>query len=97
MATHDTQTTAKPEAPSNPFTAAFPFDPSQLVADSVARWQAFAEQCAAVEQQITAHAHTAVALWAQLAKDAIAYSTQLSAEARRLSIETATKLGVHAA
>ena len=97
MATNETKTTAKPEAPSNPFMAGFPaFDPTQLLADSVARWQAFTEQCAMVEQQVTAHAHTAVAQWAQLAKDAIAYGVQLSAEARRLSIETAKKLGVQA-
>ena len=34
--------------------------------------------------------------WAQLAKDAIAYGTQLSAEARKAGAETAKKMGVGA-
>jgi hypothetical protein len=108
MSTNETKTTAKTETPSNPFTGAFPsFDPTgawaqgqqafnKLLADSVARWQSFADQFASVEQQVTSHAQTAVAQWAQLAKDAIAYSAQLSSEARRISAETAKKMGVQA-
>jgi len=34
----------------------------------------------------------AVATWAQLTQDAIAYSAQLSAEARKLGLDAATKL-----
>jgi len=107
MANTETKTTPKTET-SNPFMGAFTsFDPtgawaqsqqafSKLVADSVARWQTFAEQYAAVEQQVATHAHDAVNQWAQLAKDAIAYGAQLSGEARKLSIETAKKLGIQA-
>lgn len=91
----------------NPFQAFPAFDPMQmwaqgqaqmqkLMGDSVARWQAFADQVAQIETQVASHAQTAVTNWAQLAKDAIAYGVQLSAEARKLSIETAKKLGVNA-
>lgn len=99
------KTTTKTEASSNPFP--FPTDPmaiwtqsqaqlTKLMADAQARWQSFADQYAAVEAQVSQHAQTAVANWAQLAKDAIAYGVQLSAEARKLSLETAKKLGVNA-
>ena len=89
-------------------TPSFPtFDPTQmwaqgqatftkLLTESMARWQAFGDQFAAVEQQAATHAQTAVVSWSNLAKDAIAYGTQLSAEARKLSLETAKKMGIPA-
>lgn len=91
----------------NPFQTFAAFDPmalwsqgqaqmQKLMGDATARWQAFADQYAQIEHQVSSHAQTAVTNWAQLAKDAIAYGVQLSAEARKLSIETAKKLGVHA-
>jgi hypothetical protein len=91
-------------APQPPFAS---FDPyamwqqgqqafTKLMTDSVARWQSFADQYAGIEQQVSSHAQTAVTHWAQLAKDAIAYGTQLSAEARKLGVETAKKMGVGA-
>jgi hypothetical protein len=91
----------------NPFQALPTFDPmamwaqgqaqmQKLIGDATSRWQAFAEQYAQIEQQVSSHAQTAVTNWAQLAKDAIAYGVQLSAEARKLSVETAKKLGVQA-
>jgi hypothetical protein len=40
---------------------------------------------------MVARAQGAVAGWAQLAQDAIAYSAQLSAQARKLGFETAKK------
>lgn len=112
MATSDTktETTSAPKSDPNPF-AAFaslpPFDPmamwaqgqqafAKLMTDATSRWQTFAEQCASIEHQVASHANTAVTNWAQLAKDAIAYGTQLAAEGRKLSIETATKMGVSA-
>lgn len=99
-----TSKTPNTETPFQPFAA---FDPMQLWAqgqaqmqklmgDAVTRWQAFADQYAQIEQQVSSHAQTAVTNWAQLAKDAIAYGVQLSAEARKLSVETAKKLGVQA-
>ena len=99
---------AFPAFPAFPtFPALSSFDPSgmwaqgqqafaTLMTDAAGRWQAFADQYAAVEQQVSTHAQTAVASWAQLAKDAIAYGAQLSAEARKLSVETAKKMGVSA-
>jgi hypothetical protein len=101
-----------PETPKTaPATPSFPtmpaFDPyamwqqgqqtfTKLMTDSVARWQSFGDQYAAIEAQLSTHAQSAVATWAQLAKDAIAYGTQLSAEARKLGLETAKKMGVGA-
>ena len=69
---------------------------SKMMADSLARWQAFGDQYAAIEAQVSTQAQAAVTNWAQLAKDAIAYGTQLSAEARKASVDAAKKLGVGA-
>jgi hypothetical protein len=111
MATTPETPKSIPSAPSASASSAQPpfasFDPyamwqqgqqtfTKLMTDSVTRWQAFADQYAAVEQQVSTHAQTAVTHWAQLAKDAIAYGTQLSAEARKLGVETAKKMGVGA-
>ena len=68
----------------------------KLVTDSYARAHSFADQYAALETQVVSRAQGAVANWAQLAQDAIAYSAQLSAEARKLGFETARKMSVGA-
>jgi hypothetical protein len=68
----------------------------KLVTDSYARAHSFAEQYAALETQMISRAQGAVSNWAQLAQDAIAYSAQLSAEARKLGFETARKMSVGA-
>jgi len=68
----------------------------KLVTDSYARAHSFAEQYAALETQMISRAQGAVANWAQLTQDAIAYSAQLSAEARKLGFETARKMSVGA-
>lgn len=68
----------------------------KLVTESYARAQSFAEQYAALETQMISRAQGAVSNWAQLAQDAIAYSAQLSAEARKLGFETARKMSVGA-
>jgi hypothetical protein len=106
MANPETPKTA-PSTPANPFTSIPSFDPmamwsqsqaafTKMINDSLTRWQSFGDQYAAVEAQVASHAQTAVTQWAQLAKDAIAYGQQLSAEARKLSVETAKKMGVSA-
>jgi len=69
---------------------------TKLMTAAMGRWQSFGEQYASVEAQVQTQAQNAVTNWAQLAKDAIAYGTQLSAEARKLSVETAKKMGVTA-
>lgn len=101
MATNtDTSKTAPSAAPQIPA-----FDPmamwqqgqqafTKMMADSLARWQAFGDQYAAIEAQVATHAQTAMTNWSQLAKDAIAYGMQLSAEARKASVDAAKKLGV---
>jgi len=82
-----------------------PFDPtafwaqgqqafSKMMTDSLARWQAFSEQYAVIESQVASQAQHAVASWAQLAKDAIAYGQQLSAEARKLAMDATKKMSI---
>ena len=94
MSTTETKTTApKTETPASAFAAvtAFPqmgaFDPmaawSKLVAESLARMTSFADHYAGLEAQMMTRAQGAVASWAQMSHDAIAYSGQLSAEARK--------------
>ena len=68
----------------------------KLVTDAYTRAQSFAEQYATLETQMISRAQGAVASWAQLAQDAIAYSAQLSAEARKIGFETARKMTVGA-
>jgi hypothetical protein len=109
MANTETSKTAPSSstASSTPFPTLPNFDPmamwaqgqaafTKMMNDSLTRWQSFGDQYASVEAQVAGHANTAVTQWSQLAKDAIAYGQQLSAEARKLSIETAKKMGVPA-
>lgn len=93
--TTETKTTAS--APTNPFMS---FDPmaawTKLMAESFTRMHAFADHYVQIEQQAIARASGAVASWAQMSQDAIAYSAQLSAEARKLSMDAWKKLGIAA-
>lgn len=101
-----------PETPkTTPSSTTFPqlpsFDPmamwqqgqqafTKMMSDSLGRWQAFGDQYATIEAQVQAQAQNAVSQWAQLAKDAITYGTQLSAEGRKLAADAAKKMGVGA-
>lgn len=98
-----TTDTKKTEAP-NPFAS---FDPMaywtqsqqmfhKLVADAYTRAQSFADQYAALETQMATRAQGAVANWAQLTQEAIAYAAQLSSEARKIGFETVRKMSVGA-
>lgn len=102
------QATQKPEAPkaeqANPFAA---FDPmgywaaaqaqsQKMMSEAFGRTQQFADQYAAIESQFVSRAQQAVASWAQMTQDAIAYAAQLSAEARKLGLETARKMSAGA-
>jgi hypothetical protein len=91
--------TAGAAAPHNPFAA---FDPMQawgatqaafqkMMTDAYGRAQAWADEYASMEKQMFARANQAIDTWAQLAHDTIAYSQQLSAQARKLGFETARK------
>jgi hypothetical protein len=93
----------KSEPTANPFTAGFdPFAAWQasqqafhkMMSDAQGRAQAFADEYAALESQMYARAKQAIDTWAQLAQDAITYSSQLSAQARKLGLETARKMSV---
>jgi hypothetical protein len=65
----------------------------KMVAEAFGRFESAQRDYATLEAQMIARAHTAVANWAQLAQDAIAYGAQLSEQARKLGIETARKFG----
>lgn len=64
----------------------------KLFADAQTRAHAFAEEYAALETQMMARAKQAIETWAQLAQDALVYSAQLSAQARKLGFEAARKM-----
>jgi hypothetical protein len=111
MTKPETKTETPPVAPStpkadaaNPFAA---FDPmaywttsqqtfAKAMSDAYGRAQSFADQYAALEAQLVTRAQGAVATWAQLTQDAIAYSAQLSAEARKVGFEAARRAGAGA-
>ena len=93
-----------PAAPHNPFVG---FDPmatwaasqqtwQKLMQDSVTRAQAWADEYAAAEAQMYDRARQAVDAWAQLCRDTINYSQQLTQQARKLSFEAVRKAGVGA-
>jgi len=95
---------AAPHTPFNPFSAAA-WDPmaafsatqqnwQKVVNEAVGRAQSWADEYAAIEQQMYARALQAVDTWAQLARDTIGYGQQISAQARKLSFETMRKAGV---
>jgi hypothetical protein len=101
MSTVKLETKEAPKTDPSPFAA---FDPyamwtasqqafAKMMADGYGRAQAYADQYAALESQMIARAQAAVASWAQLTQDAIAYGGQLSAEARKLSLDTFKKMG----
>ncbi|HEY5945335.1 MAG TPA: hypothetical protein VIV40_07585 [Kofleriaceae bacterium] len=95
---------AAPHTPFNPFSTAA-WDPmaafgasqqqwSKLMGDAMGRAQSWADQYAEIEAQMYQRAFQAVDTWAQLARDTISYSQQLTAQARKLSLETMRKAGV---
>lgn len=102
--TPDASTTKPGADAASPFAAWATLDPMQLwttgqaafgrmMSEAMGRAAALGEHAAGVEQQLVERAQGAVDAWAKLGHDALAYGAQLSAEARRLSLETAKKLG----
>jgi len=97
-----TQSTQTPNQPKieNPFLSFDPFAAwtqsqqafTKMMTDAFGRAQAFGEQCAAFETAAVTRAQGAIATWAQLAQDTLAYSAQLSAESRKLALETARRM-----
>ena len=66
----------------------------KMMTDAQARAQTMADEFAALEQQMYARARQAIDTWAQLAQEAINYSAQLSAQARKLGLDAARKITV---
>jgi hypothetical protein len=94
----------EPAAAHNPFSA---FDPmaawqasqatwQKMMTDAFGRAQAWADEYATIEAQMYGRALQAVDTWAQLARDTIHYSQQLSIQARKLGFEAARKAGIGA-
>jgi hypothetical protein len=86
----------------NPFTNLASFDPMQyfaasqqqfakLVGDAQGRAQQFADQYPKMESEWVARSQAAIVAMAQMAQDAIAYGAQLSAEARKLTMQKLTE------
>jgi hypothetical protein len=65
----------------------------KMMADSFVKTQAWSDEYAATEAEMTKRAHGAIDTWAQLAHDTINYTAQLSAQARKLSFDAARKAG----
>ena len=100
--TKDSTPRTESAAPHNLFSA---FDPmatwtatqatwQKMMTDSFARAQAWADEYASMEQQAYTRALQAIDTWAQLARDTIQYSQQLTTQARKLSFEAVRKAGV---
>jgi hypothetical protein len=68
-----------------------------MMNDAYGRAQAWADEYAAIEKQMFSRANQAVDTWSQLAHDTIAYSAQLSAQARKLGFEAARKATIFGA
>jgi len=102
MSKTETQTQTAPSQPKtdNPFVAFDPFAAwtqsqqafTKMMTDAFGRAQSFGEQCAAFETAAVTRAQGAIATWAQLAQDTLAYTAQLSAESRKLALETARRM-----
>jgi hypothetical protein len=87
----------------NPFMSAFSgFDPAgawgvaqqtwqKMIGESFSRAQTWADEYASIEKQMFDRANEAVDSWAKVAHDTIAYSQQLTAQARKLGFEAARK------
>jgi len=93
-----------PKIEPNPFAAFTAFDPfafwtqsqqafAKMMSDNVGRAQQYADQYTAFENMMLQRTQQAVATWAQLTQDAIAYSGQLSQETRRLGLDAIKKMG----
>ncbi|MEO8843873.1 MAG: hypothetical protein ABI591_25770 [Kofleriaceae bacterium] len=97
--TTSTQSTKTPPS-QNPFVGIDPMTAwtqgqaafHQMMADAFGRMSSFAEEYSSLESQLVTRAQGAVANWAQLTADAIAYGAQLSAQARKVGLENAKKL-----
>lgn len=95
---------AAPHTPFNPFSTAA-WDPAaafsssqqawqKLMNDAFGRAQSWADEYANIEKQMYGRALEAVDTWAQLARDTINYSQQLTTQARKLGFDAMRKAGM---
>jgi hypothetical protein len=63
----------------------------KMISESFTRAQTWADEYASIEKQMIDRANEAVDTWAKVAHDTIAYSQQLTAQARKLGFEAARK------
>jgi hypothetical protein len=99
MSTQKTETDTKTEPKTPPFDPTAAWATSQqafhkMMTEALERTQALSGEYVALEAQMIAKAREAIAHWAQLAQDAITYSAQLSAQARKLGTDAVRKMGV---
>jgi len=66
---------------------------AKAMTDSMSKAQSWSDEYAAIEQQTLVRANAAIDTWAQLAHDSLAYTAQLTSQARKLSFEAARKAG----
>ncbi len=89
MSKTETNTTTPPNPSKPDFDAHAMW--TKMFADAQVRAHSFADQFAQLEAQMMERAKQAIDTWAQLAHDALAYSQQLSAQARKLGVDAAKK------
>ena len=65
----------------------------KMFTDAQGQAQKWADEYANVEKQLFVRAGQAIDTWSQLAKDSLAYTEQLSAQARKLGFDAARKSG----
>ncbi|HTL36927.1 MAG TPA: hypothetical protein VL326_27515 [Kofleriaceae bacterium] len=65
----------------------------KMFTDAQGQAQKWADEYATVEKQLFVRASQAIDTWSQLAKDSLAYTEQLSAQARKLGFDAARKSG----
>jgi len=66
----------------------------KIFSDAQGQAQKWADEYASMEKQLFTRANQAVDTWAQLARDSIAYTEQLSSQARKLGFDAARKAGI---
>ena len=65
----------------------------KMFSDAQGQAQKWADEYAQIEKQLFVRAGQAIDTWSQLAKDSLAYTEQLSAQARKLGFDAARKAG----
>ncbi len=99
MTTQKTETETKSDSKTAAFDPTAAWAASQqafhkMMTEAFERAQAMSGEYVALEAQMIAKAREAIAHWAKLAQDALSYSAELSAQARKVGVDAARKMGV---